>query len=126
MCGIACIINKNSDLASSVLKSFTEAVEHRGPDNFGMITFTENDLQPVKNDSWFVGMGHQRLSILDLSDAGSQPMVSADGNYVLVYNGEVYNYVELRKEMEADGLKFQSDCDTEVPLARSRPSLFWK
>ncbi len=63
-----------------------------------------------------IGLGHRRLSILDLSSAGHQPMLSADGRYIICYNGEIYNFRQIRAEFEATGLRFKSDCDTEVLL----------
>ena len=82
-------------------------LKHRGPDDMG-----------VWSDSKFgVSFGHSRLSIIDLSPAGHQPMVTPDGRYVVVYNGEIYNYVELREELAASGYNFISDTDTEVILA---------
>ncbi|MBI3351101.1 MAG: asparagine synthase (glutamine-hydrolyzing) [Nitrospirae bacterium] len=77
----------------------------RGPDDSGV--WTEEN----------VGLGHRRLSILDLSPAGHQPMVSKDGRYVIVYNGEIYNFLDLRKELESDEGFWQSNSDTEVILA---------
>lgn len=77
---------------------------HRGPDDSG-----EYADGPV-------AFGHRRLSILDLSDLGHQPMVSDDGQAVIVFNGEIYNYLELRQELEQRGIVFKSDCDTEVLL----------
>ncbi|HEX2059553.1 MAG TPA: asparagine synthase (glutamine-hydrolyzing) [Thermoanaerobaculia bacterium] len=105
MCGIAGLFNTNGAPCSPVvLRRMTDAVAHRGPDGEGFYT-----------DS-FVGLGHRRLSIIDLSPAGHQPMISADGNYVLTYNGEIYNYQELRAELQALGHQFRSRTDSEVAL----------
>lgn len=105
MCGIAGFVNLQSDAASPViLKRMTDAIAHRGPDGEG---------QWVEGN---VGIGHRRLAILDLTPAGHQPMVSADHRYVLSYNGEVYNYRELRADLEAEGVWFRSQTDTEVVL----------
>jgi asparagine synthase (glutamine-hydrolysing) len=105
MCGIAGYINLNGAPASAViLKKMTDAIAHRGPDGEG---------QWVEGN---VGIGHRRLAILDLSPAGHQPMVSADHRWVLSYNGEVYNYRELRADLEAEGVWFRSQTDTEVVL----------
>jgi asparagine synthase (glutamine-hydrolysing) len=105
MCGIAGLINLNGDAISPViLRKMTDAIAHRGPDGEG---------------HWierYVGLGHRRLSIIDLSPAGHQPMISADHRYILSYNGEIYNYRELRTELEAAGYWFRSKTDSEVVL----------
>lgn len=105
MCGIAGIFNVNGEPVSPVLlRNMTNAIAHRGPDGEGFYT-----------DS-FVGLGHRRLAIIDLSPAGHQPMITIDGKYVITYNGEVFNYQELRVELESLGYKFRSQTDTEVVL----------
>jgi asparagine synthase (glutamine-hydrolysing) len=105
MCGIAGIFNVNGEPVSPViLKKMTDAIAHRGPDGDGQ--FVEG----------CVGLGHRRLAIIDLSPAGHQPMSTADGRFVLSYNGEVYNFNELRIELEALGYQFRSRTDTEVLL----------
>ena len=105
MCGIAGIFNIDSaPISSTVLKRMTDAIAHRGPDGEGQ--WSEGP----------VGLGHRRLAILDLSPAGHQPMMSASQRYVLSYNGEVYNFKELRIELEAKGYQFHSNTDTEVVL----------
>ncbi len=105
MCGITGIFNTNGQPASpAVLRKMTDAIAHRGPDGEGFYT-----------DS-FVGLGHRRLAIIDLSPAGHQPMVSRDGQVVLSYNGEIYNFQELRVELEALGHPFRSRTDSEVVL----------
>ncbi len=105
MCGIAGIINLNGEpLSPVVLKRMTDAIAHRGPDGEG---------QWIEGH---VGLGHRRLAIIDLSPAGRQPMISADHRYVLSYNGEIYNYRELRAELEAEGYRFRSETDSEVAL----------
>ena len=106
MCGIAGIIHMDGrSVDQSVLDCMTDALAHRGPDGRG--TYINNG----------VGVGHRRLSIIDLSDAGSQPMQSTDGNVILTYNGEIYNFKEKKKELEVKGHAFRSRCDTEVLLA---------
>jgi asparagine synthase (glutamine-hydrolysing) len=83
-----------------------DALRHRGPDDHGVWV----------GQAGTVVLGHRRLSILDVSHAGHQPMVSRGGRYVLTYNGELYNYLELREELEASGTQFLSSSDTEVVL----------
>jgi asparagine synthase (glutamine-hydrolysing) len=105
MCGICGIFNFDGKPVSPVvLRKMTDAIAHRGPDSEGFYI-----------DS-FIGLGHRRLSIIDLSRAGHQPMISADGNYAISYNGEVYNFKELRLELEKLGWQFHSRTDTEVIL----------
>src|SRR5262245_49623439 len=107
MCGITCVVGKGLDLEPLLKKA--EAVQrHRGPDAQGTMVSSIGD--------WQVGLGHQRLAIIDLSPTGNQPMSSVGGTSTLVFNGEVYNYVELRKELEALGRSFCSGSDTEVVL----------
>ena len=105
MCGVAGIIDYDVDeISIKVLKQITNSISHRGRDGDGF--WIEND----------IGIGHKRLSIIDLSDAGVQPMFSRDKRYVISYNGEIYNFLELRKELEKDGFVFNSKTDTEVVL----------
>ena len=105
MCGITGYIEYSSTPASiSTLKNMSISITHRGPDGEGFW---------VRNN---VAIGHRRLSIIDLSDAGHQPMQSLDGRFILSYNGEVYNYKELRMELERLGHKFSSQTDSEVVL----------
>lgn len=105
MCGIVGIFNLNGEPVSPViLRNMTDAVAHRGPDGEGFYT-----------DS-FVGLGHRRLAIIDLSPAGHQPMMTTDGQYIVSFNGEIYNFQELRLELETLGYKFRSRTDSEVLL----------
>jgi len=105
VCGIAGIFNLNGEPVSPVLlRKMTDVMAHRGPDGEGFYT-----------DS-FVGLGHRRLAILDLSPAGHQPMATTSNEHVITYNGEVYNFRELRAELEALGHQFRSKSDTEVVL----------
>jgi asparagine synthase (glutamine-hydrolysing) len=90
MCGICGIFNLNGEpVLPADLRKMTDAIRHRGPDSDGFYI-----------DS-FIGLGHRRLAILDLSRAGHQPMLTPDGQYVISYNGEIYNFKELRLELEA-------------------------
>ncbi len=105
MCGIAGFSKFNQDEGNkATLEAMGQAILHRGPDAGG-IYLDDN-----------IGLCHRRLSILDLSEAGSQPMYSHDGNLVIVFNGEIYNFLELREALEAQGVVFKSHSDTEVIL----------
>ncbi len=105
MCGIAGIFNTDGQPVSVVvLRAMTDAIAHRGPDGEGFYT-----------DS-FVGLGHRRLAVIDLSPKGHQPMATPGGDVVITYNGEIYNFQELRVELEARGHQFRSRTDTEVAL----------
>ncbi len=106
MCGICGVIHNNNDKQSGyqrLVKNMAQLLVHRGPDAEGYY-----------NDQFF-SFGHRRLSIIDLEN-GKQPMFSQDGQYVLVFNGEIYNYVELRKELIQAGRSFRTSSDTEVLL----------
>jgi asparagine synthase (glutamine-hydrolysing) len=105
MCGIAGYLNVAGEPASdAVLHRMGHAIAHRGPDGSGI--FTDRAL----------GFAHRRLSIIDLTTSGDQPMRSSDGRYCLIYNGELYNFRELRKELEARGRRFRGRSDSEVLL----------
>lgn len=115
MCGIAGVIYQNPTTVEQVdLKNLQAKLHHRGPDGFGH--YHINLLEPANKDKASVLLLHSRLSILDLSISGHQPMVSHDGNYVLIFNGEIYNYLSLKKELQTMGYEFHSHCDTEVLL----------
>ena len=106
MCGISGIIQKTgSGSLRPAIESMTDLIKHRGPDGFGYY-FRNN-----------IALGHRRLAILDLSENGHQPMAYADAQYVITYNGEVYNYLEIRARLETLGYAFHSQSDTEVILA---------
>ena len=105
MCGIAGIINKKSELISEVkLVSMRDSMLHRGPDASSLWIY-EN-----------IALAHRRLSIIDLSDAATQPFHSECGRYVLVFNGEIFNYQELRKNLESSGIVFRTYSDTDLLL----------
>ncbi|PKO28422.1 MAG: asparagine synthase (glutamine-hydrolyzing) [Betaproteobacteria bacterium HGW-Betaproteobacteria-5] len=105
MCGLAGQVRFNGQpVTVETLKGMGDAIAHRGPDGEGYWAVGS------------VGLVHRRLAIIDLSDAASQPMVSPDGQSVLAYNGEVYNFRELRHELETLGYRFRSTSDTEVVL----------
>ncbi|MCP3413830.1 asparagine synthase (glutamine-hydrolyzing) [Bradyrhizobium brasilense] len=110
MCGIAGILNfdRQRPVDRELVVAMTRAVAHRGPDAEGIWV------------NGHVGLGHRRLSIIDLSMAAEQPMVSDDGQVRIVYNGEVYNFVELRRELQKRGYAFRTSSDTEVILQAYR------
>ena len=114
MCGIAGFVTRAAQPGQGeALGRALDRLRHRGPDDAGQVTVpaTPNPGAPC------AGLGNRRLAILDLSPAGHQPMRSADGRWTLVYNGELYNYRELRAELERLGRTFHSQSDTEVLLA---------
>ncbi len=103
MCGIVGIFERAGAHAERAsLAAMTRVIRHRGPDHSAVFTDRE------------VGLGYVRLSILDLSPAGNQPMEDESGQFVCVYNGEVYNFAVLREELESEGVRFRSRSDTEV------------
>ena len=106
MCGITGICSLGKTVNPVVLSAMTDALSHRGPDDSG--TYVSEDGK--------VGLGHTRLSVIDLSQRGRQPMASDDGRIRVSYNGEIYNYREIRKELRSRGHVFRTDCDTEVLL----------
>jgi asparagine synthase (glutamine-hydrolysing) len=141
MCGISGVISfsNNNEVVQS-LPRILEEIKHRGPDDEGcvffskketLITFGKDTPEKVKastlsyspkntlseiNDTHSIGLGHRRLSILDLSEKGHQPLCDISENYWIVYNGEIYNYQEIRTELEQKGHQFTTETDTEVVL----------
>ncbi|HVG01684.1 MAG TPA: asparagine synthase (glutamine-hydrolyzing) [Nitrospira sp.] len=107
MCGIAGILDRRSEALGLEIDPMVKALHHRGPDASGTWMDGQNGM----------ALGHARLSIIDLSSEGNQPMVSPSGRYVLTYNGEVYNFRELRRELDGRGYSFHGHSDTEVMLA---------
>ncbi len=107
MCGIAGFVNRRAD-ACEIMEKMLDRMIYRGPDARGHWQDTQTGLM----------LGHRRLSIVDLSENGAQPMSSADGRYVLTYNGEIYNAPELREELlkKCPALHFRGTSDTEVML----------
>ena len=104
MCGIVGIVSSDGPVDRAVLERMRDTLTHRGPDGAGIEIWPELG----------VGLGHRRLSIIDLSDAGHQPMSNEDGTVWTVYNGELYNFRALRRQLEARGHSFRSQSDTEV------------
>ncbi len=111
MCGIVGILARNTTVAPDLLERATASLAHRGPDDSGTIIIRENSPAPVE-----IGLGNRRLAILDLSPLGHQPMQDRETGNWIVYNGEIYNFREVRKKLENLGASFQSDSDTEVLL----------
>lgn len=109
MCGIAGLVGTDP---KARIGAMLKTIEHRGRDDEGVWTSG-----PAGGDAGRACLGHRRLSIIDTSDAGHQPMLSVDGRYALTFNGEIYNYRELRVELERSGVRFHTDTDTEVLLA---------
>jgi asparagine synthase (glutamine-hydrolysing) len=107
MCGIAGILSFKEPVTSEALKTMTDAIAHRGPVGEGH----------WKNTAGEIGFGHRRLAIIDLSEKGKQPMHYGNGRYTITFNGEIYNYIEIKKELETKGYQFTSQSDTEVLLA---------
>jgi asparagine synthase (glutamine-hydrolysing) len=108
MCGITGLIDRSKNTPKDTLNNMIETLHHRGPDDVGV--FYE------QNPNNTIGLAHKRLSIQDLSTHGHQPMNSDCDNYTIVFNGEVYNFKKIKKELEELGYKFNSHSDTEVVL----------
>lgn len=110
MCGICGFLgpggSNDGGAAERLVRRMADAIAHRGPDGEGAWSDPEAG----------IALGHRRLAIVDLSPLGRQPMVSADGRWRISFNGEIYNYQDLRRELEADGVAFRSSSDTEVLL----------
>lgn len=106
MCGFAGFLSSgvSGESKAQILQKMGQSLFHRGPDNIDVFSKPDSDL----------GMVHTRLSILDLSSAGSQPLESHSGRYIISYNGEIYNYLEIKEELIAKGVKFRGGSDTEV------------
>ncbi|MFM6983490.1 MAG: asparagine synthetase B family protein, partial [Chitinophagaceae bacterium] len=108
MCGISGIYHLNREAVDQQeLREFTDSMLHRGPDAYGYEFLDQNSL----------GLGQRRLSILDLSESGRQPMYYADNRFCITYNGEIFNFLSIREELKSFGYQFKSDSDTEVILA---------
>lgn len=133
MCGISGYLDTDAGVSTEILRRMTEVIRHRGPDDEGYAligpggtgffrgddTMPDISLPPLEAGeagSAVLGLAHRRLSILDLSASGHQPMDLSGQDVTVVYNGEIYNYLELRQELEAMGFQFRTTCDTEVLL----------
>jgi asparagine synthase (glutamine-hydrolysing) len=107
MCGIVGYAGRAGALQASLLAAMRDTITHRGPDAAGIWSASDGS----------VVLGHRRLAILDLSDAGAQPMENSAGTSIVIFNGEIYNHEELRRELAAGGIRFNGRSDTEVLLA---------
>lgn len=132
MCGICGWYNKNKNLDLELITKMNNIAKHRGPDDEGYILINESEITPLIGDDSvdlpfpridtieakqsFLAFGHRRLSIIDLTRNGHQPMVSEDGMLSITFNGEIFNYIEIRKELEEYGYLFHTSSDTEVVL----------
>jgi asparagine synthase (glutamine-hydrolysing) len=106
VCGIAGVVAHHD--ASRWVMRMLQAEKHRGPDGHGLWSWREADVHAV--------LGHRRLAIIDLSDVAAQPMQDSGGTYTIVFNGEIYNFVEIREQLSRDGVVFQTHSDTEIIL----------
>ena len=106
MCGLCGIVNFKEKARTELVQTMMFKMKHRGPDDDGIYENNEKSLV----------LGFVRLSIIDLSKNGHQPMLSSDERYVIIYNGEVYNYKEIRDELIIKGYKFRTTSDTEVVI----------
>jgi len=112
MCGLVALVRRGDNDCTEQLRQGLETIHHRGPDDQGIWVACSKTTSAY----YTISFGHVRLSILDLSDAGHQPMTSDDGELTVVFNGEIYNYLELRQELAAAGHHFHTGSDTEVVL----------
>ncbi len=109
MCGLVTVIAPKGAISEDLVAAMRERLAHRGPDGAGLV---------VRHAGGnVVALAHRRLSVVDLSDSAGQPMHTANGRLTIVFNGEIYNYVELRDELRRDGFEFRTESDTEVLLA---------
>lgn len=119
MCGIFGFFSKSRVIAKNELSLCVDSLRHRGPDNTGLAVFegrthkySTGDLLP--EGEWHSLLAHTRLSIIDLTRSANQPMSNEDESVWIVYNGEIYNFMEIRKVLESKGHIFRSRSDTEV------------
>src|ERR1700757_4779813 len=108
MCAIYGYLSQTASISPDVLRRMGDVLRHRGPDDEGELILTGSDVS--------VGLGHKRLSIIDLSPAGKQPMANEDESIWITFNGEIYNFRELRERLRRKGHRFRSSSDTEVVI----------
>src|SRR5712692_10569814 len=111
MCGIFGIVARDSSVAPELLERATLSLAHRGPDDSGTVIIQETAPEAVE-----IGLGNRRLAILDLSPLGHQPMEDPETGNWMTYNGEIYNFRDIREKLEHEGVRFRSQSDTEVLL----------
>ena len=134
MCGFSALVNfrdaqPRHRACANALQKMTDLVSHRGPDGEGFATICQaggvttrragaGPCRTERNSQaeYFIGMGHRRLAIVDLSEHGHQPLADPEGRFWIVYNGEIYNHVELADELKNLGVTLAGHCDTEVLL----------
>ncbi|MDV7340824.1 asparagine synthase (glutamine-hydrolyzing) [Terasakiella sp. A23] len=122
MGGLVALINAKGEINAQTLVDMTQTIAHRGPDGEGFAQLSPQragpfDREEISEDSdYCVGLGHRRLSVIDVSDGGHQPMCDPNGRYWITYNGEIYNFLELRSELIELGHRFKTHSDTEVLL----------
>jgi asparagine synthase (glutamine-hydrolysing) len=124
MCGICGEIDFQRGVKTEAIKRMCDVLAHRGPDDEGMVSIRDNKILELKRrdklllreTGFEIGLGHRRLSIIDLSEAAHQPMCNEDGTIWIVYNGEIYNFQEIREGLSKKGHFFKSRSDTEVIL----------
>ena len=132
MCGITGCVNLKKKIDNNLFIKMNNIIRHRGPDDEGYVLINESKItnasgndtvQTLKNkyqnikdipNEYNIVLGHRRLSILDLSEKGHQPMQDEEENITIVFNGEIYNYIEIREELKNKGYIFNTNCDTEV------------
>ncbi len=115
MCGIVGILARNATVAPELLERATLSLAHRGPDDSGTVIIREANPEPVE-----IGLGSRRLAILDLSPMGHQPMQDEESGNWIAYNGEIYNFLEIREKLASAGVRFRGHSDTEVVLKAYR------
>ena len=108
MCGFLGLIEYKNYTDEIIINEANKLLKHRGPDDFGSYK--------KKIDNINISLSHHRLSIIDLTRNGKQPFVSEDGRYTLLFNGEIYNYLEIKEELKKNGIEFRTNTDTEVLL----------
>lgn len=116
MCGLVASVSLQRKIRSTDIQRMLGLADHRGPDGSGIVLSEGEEWSKDITDSAWVALGHVRLSIIDLSDASGQPLISQCGRFALVFNGEIYNYLEIRDELRTLGRDFVSNGDSEVLL----------